>query len=70
MAPKLPKKYVPDTLSESDKKKQRKSIEEGKDRPKLDSFKSKRSTWTKQFEDKYNRKITDTSWISQNLLSK
>ena len=71
MAPKtIPKKYVPDSLSESDKKKQIKSIKEGKDRPQLDSFKSKRSSWVKQFEDKYNHKITDVQWISRNIISK
>tara|TARA_Y100000114_G_C11545790_1_gene224804 strand:+ start:181 stop:570 length:390 start_codon:yes stop_codon:yes gene_type:complete len=71
MAPKtIPKKYVPDSLSESDKKKQIKSIKEGKDRPQLDSFKSKRSSWVKQFEEKYNHKITDVQWISRNIISK
>jgi hypothetical protein len=71
MAPKtIPKRYVPDSLSASDRKKQIKSIKEGKDRPQLESFKSKRSTWAKQFEEKYDRKITDVQWISRNILSK
>jgi hypothetical protein len=71
MAPKtIPKRYVPDSLSASDRKKQIKSIKEGKDRPQLESFKSKRSTWVKQFEEKYDRKITDVQWISRNILSK
>ena len=40
----LPKKYVPKSLSAADKKKHVKSIVEGKKRPKVESFKSKRST--------------------------
>lgn len=42
----LPKRYVPKSLSPEDKRKQIKSIREGKDRPKLKSFKSKTSKWT------------------------
>ena len=65
---KVPAKYVPKTLSESDKKKQIKSILEKKDRPKVDSFKSKRSSWVEKFEKKYNHKITNKKWINDNLL--
>lgn len=64
---KVNKKYVPESLSKSDKKKQIKSIKEGKDRPKVD-FKTKRSSFVVKFEDKYNHKITAKSWIDKNLL--
>ena len=40
---KVPQRYIPKSLSEADKKKQEKSILKGTKRPKLDSFKSKRS---------------------------
>lgn len=65
---KYPKKYVPDVLSEKDKLKQIKSIEKGVDRPKLASFKSKRSGWAKRFEDKYKTKITDRTFIHKNII--
>ena len=63
----IPKKYVPDSLSEKDKKKQIKSIKEGKKRPKVD-YKSRRSTFVVKFEKKYGKKITDKKWIHENLL--
>ena len=66
----VPKTYVPETLSASDKKKQEKSILEGKKRPKLESFESKPSPHTKKFEKMYGVKITNTSYITKNLLSK
>ena len=62
------KKYVPKGLTKKDKEKQLKSIKEGKDRPKVDSFKSKRSGWVSKFETKYKHKITDTDWIDKNLM--
>lgn len=65
---KVPKTYLPDTLSKADKKKQVKSILEKKDRPKVDSFKSKRSGWVSKFEDKYDTKITDTKFINKHIL--
>ena len=65
----IAKKYVPKTLSEKDKKKQIKSIKDKTVRPKLDSFKSKRSTWVKKFEDKYKTKISNKKFINDNLLS-
>ena len=64
------KKYVPDSLSKSDKKKQIKSIKDKKERPKLKSFESKRSPWVKKFEDKYLFKITNDSRISKEIISK
>lgn len=66
---KIPKQYAPDSLSASDKKKQIKSIKEGKKRPKVD-FKSKRSTHVVKFEKKYKTKITDDAFISKNIISK
>ena len=65
---KVPKKYVPKGLTEKDKKKQVKSILEQKDRPKVESFKSKRSGLVKRFEDKYKHKITDDKFISKNII--
>tara|TARA_R110002073_G_scaffold320989_1_gene496849 strand:- start:4192 stop:4593 length:402 start_codon:yes stop_codon:yes gene_type:complete len=64
----VPTTYVPSSLSAKDKKKQIKSIIDKKDRPKIDSFKSKRSGWVAKFEKKYDKKITDKSWINKNLL--
>lgn len=55
----LPKKYVPKSLSAADKKKQVKSIVEGKKRPNVKSFESKRSTHATAFEKKYGFKISD-----------
>lgn len=63
----LPKKYVKG-LSKEDKKKQIKSIKEGKDRPKLKSGKTQRSSHVERFEKRYGKKITDKQWISKNLL--
>ena len=65
---KIPKQYVPKSLTPEDKKKQIKSIKEGKDRPKVDSFKSKRSRHVIKFEKRYGKKITDDEWIGKNLL--
>ena len=70
MSDKIPKKYVPDSLSKSDKKKQIKSIKEGKDRPELKSAKTRRSTWVVKFEKKYGTKITDDDFISKNIIAK
>ena len=75
---KIPKHYL-QNLSKNDKKKQIKNINKSKksykkgvyiDRPKLKSFKSKRSSWVLKFEKKYNKKITDKSFIDKNILSK
>jgi hypothetical protein len=63
------KKYVPDSLSEADKKKQVKSIKEGTDRPKVD-YKTKRSSHVVAFEKKYGEKITNDSFISKNIITK
>jgi len=62
-------KYVPKSLSADDKKKQIKSIKEGKDRPKVD-YKTKRSSHVVAFEKKYGEKITNDNFISKNIISK
>jgi len=66
----LPQKYVPKSLTEEDKKKQIKSIKEGKPRPKVESFKSKRSSNVQAFEKKYKTKINDFDFISKNIIKK
>ena len=66
----VPSTYLPKGLTKSDLKKQKDSILNKKDRPKIDSFVSKRSGWVKKFEDKYKHKITDEKWINDNLLKK
>ena len=63
------KKYVPDSLSKSDKKKQIKSINEKTDRPKVD-YPTKRSSYVIAFEKKYDKKITDDNFISREIISK
>ena len=70
MSKKINPKYVPKSLSPEDRKKQIKSIKEGTDRPKVESFKSKRSGWVKKFEDKYGYKISETSKITKSIISK
>lgn len=64
----VPKTYVPSSLSAKDKKKQVDSILKGKDRPKVSTFKSKRSGWASKFEKKYGYKVSDTEKINKNLL--
>ena len=70
MPPKINPKYVPKSLTPADKKKQIKSIKEGKPRPKVESFKSKRSSNVAAFEKKYGKKINDFNFISKNIISK
>lgn len=65
----IPQRYIPRYLSKKDKKKQERSILEKKARPKLNSFKSKRSGWVVKFEKKYGYKITNFSKISKNIIS-
>jgi hypothetical protein len=70
---KIPKKYTA-RLSKKDKAKQTKSIKkaiksykkgEYIDRPKLKSYKSKKSSWVKKFEDKYGENIKTYKEISR-----
>jgi hypothetical protein len=69
MPPKINQKYVPKSLSASDKKKQITSIKNKTNRPKV-KYESKRSSWVSKFEKKYKTKINDTSYISKNIISK
>jgi len=64
----VPETYVKGLKGE-DRKKQIKSIFEGKKRPKTD-FKSKRSTWAEKFEKKYGTKISDKEYIHKNIITK
>tara|TARA_R110000796_G_scaffold71027_1_gene161140 strand:- start:97 stop:474 length:378 start_codon:yes stop_codon:yes gene_type:complete len=66
---KINAKYIPKSLSESDKKKQITSIKNKTDRPKV-KYESKRSSWVIKFENKYKTKISDTNFISKNIISK
>jgi hypothetical protein len=65
---KINPKYVPKTLTPADKKKQIKSIKEKTERPKLASFKSKRSSWAEKFEKKYGYKINQKAKIAKTIL--
>ena len=64
----IPERYVKG-LKGYERRKQIASIFEGKQRPKT-SAPTKRSSWVEKFEKKYGKKITDTEWISKNLISK
>lgn len=64
----IPKTYV-QGLKGYERRKQIKSIFEGKQRPKVKGFKSERSSWVKKFEDKYGTKITDKEFITKNIIS-
>ena len=75
---KIPKHYV-SKLSKKDKEKQVRSIKKARksykkgvylDRPKLKSFKSKRSSWVVKFENKYGKKITNKTFIHNNIITK
>jgi hypothetical protein len=67
---KVPKTYVPPSLTKEDRKKQVESLVKGTRRPKVESFKTKRSVHVVAFEKKYNRKITDKQFIYKNIISK
>lgn len=63
---KLPKRYVPSSLTKSQKAKQVKSIKEGKNRPKLEGVKTRKSKWTTKAE-KYFKGNTSKSNIAKTL---
>jgi len=67
---KIPKQYLPDSLSKTDRAKQKKSIEEKKERPKVKSFKSKRSSHVERFEKRYGYKINNLTRISKEIISR
>ncbi len=56
-------------LKGKDREKQIKSIFEGKMRPKTKAP-TKRSTWVIKYEKKYNKKITDRSFLHKNIITK
>lgn len=64
------RKYIPSYLTKADAKRQRRSIKLKKDRPKLRSAKSRRSSWAVKYEKKYGRPITNLPFIYKNILSK
>lgn len=64
----IPATYLED-LTGKERQSQIKSIFEQTKRPQT-SFKSKRSSWCKKFEDKYDTTIADTDFIDKNLLKK
>lgn len=66
----IKRKYIPSYLSKKDAALQEASIHKGKDRPKLKSAKSRRSSWAAKYERKYGRKITDLGFISSRILRK
>jgi len=67
---KIPQQYLPKGLTKEDRAKQKKSIQEGKMRPKVDSFKSKRSSHVVKFEKKYGVKITNDTFIDKNIITR
>ena len=70
MTRRVRRKYVPSYLTRKDAARQEKSIRQGKDRPRLKSARSRRSSWAKRFETKYGRKITDLAFINKRILRK
>ena len=66
----VPKKYIPSSLTQSDKKKQIKSIILNEKRPTVKSATTKRSTHATAFENKYGYKISDTNKIAKSIISK
>lgn len=68
--PKVNPIYIPSTLSKKDRKKQINSIKKRTNRPKLNSYISKRSKFAKLYENKYYQKITNKNFISKNFISK
>lgn len=66
----VPKKYVPDSLSASDKQKQVKSILKGEKRPTLESAKTRRSSHAAAFEKKYGYKVSETSKVAKNIIAR
>ena len=66
---KVPKTYVPKSLSKEDKKKQEKSILEKKARPKVKSFESKPSSFTERFKKKYGVNLNNKKFIHENIIT-
>ena len=70
MTRRVRRKYVPSYLTKNDAVLQEASIHNSKNRPKLKSAKSRRSSWAANFERKYGRKITDIGFIRSKILRK
>lgn len=64
------RKYIPSYLTAADAKRQRRSIRRGKNRPKLKSAKTRRSSWAVKYEKKYGRPVSDLGFVYKNILSK
>lgn len=64
------RKYIPNYLTKADARRQRRSIRLGKDRPKLKSAKTRRSSWAVKYENKYGRPITDLNFVHKNILTR
>lgn len=64
----IPEKYLPKSLSPEDRAKQRRSIEEQTDRPRVD-YPERRSKWVVAFERKYGTPITNDRYINTHLLT-
>lgn len=62
----LNKKYVPSSLTKAQKEKQVKSIKEGKNRPKLEGVKTRKSKWTMKAQ-KYFKGDTSKGNIAKTL---
>lgn len=56
----IPKRYIPDSLSATDRKKQIKSIFEGTDRPEV-KYRERQSSYTIKFNKKYGNKFKNMS---------
>ena len=66
---KIPEQYLPKSLSKADRAKQKKSILEGTERPKV-KFKSTTSKHVKGFQKKYQTNITDDTYIDKNIITR
>jgi hypothetical protein len=66
----IPLKYVPKSLTDSDKQLQVQSIKRQERRPKVESFQSKRSPLVKSFEDKYGYKINQLDKIDKQIIKR
>jgi len=66
---KVPKRYIPKSLSKEDKKKQEKSLLSKKKRPTVKSFKSKPSTHVEKFKKKYGKTMDDKKFINDNIIT-
>ena len=64
----IPEKYLPKSLSPEDRAKQRRSIEEQTDRPRVD-YPERRSKWVVAFERKHGTPITNDRYINAHLLT-